>query len=78
MITMKIPATDMNTAFTAHVVGSLDGLTAFSALPDAPVLPVEHRRSRLAPVRLARWRARGTPAAAPRWTPATTAGHRAG
>ena len=35
---------DMHVFFTDQAVRSLDGLTAFSALPNAPVLPVKHRR----------------------------------
>ncbi len=35
---------DFHTAITHQAVRSLDGLTAFSALPDAPVLPVKQPR----------------------------------
>ena len=64
---------DIRASFTDQAVRSLDGLTAFSALPDAPVLPVKARRRRPSLKRLARSRPRGHPAASPRWTPATTA-----
>jgi len=63
---------DFHTAITHQAVRSLDGLTAFSALPDAPVLPVKQPR-RFGFGRVAAWRVRGAPAAR-RWTPATTAG----
>jgi hypothetical protein len=57
---------------THQSVRSLDGLTAFSALPDAPVLPYKERRRRslrsLAPVRAAGRRPTH------RLTPATTVG----
>ena len=35
---------EMHVFFTDKAISSLDGLTAFSALPNAPVLPVERRR----------------------------------
>ena len=58
--------------FTNQAVRSLDGLTAFSALPNAPVLPYKESRRRRAFKALAGARAtRRHPA--PRLTPATTA-----
>ncbi len=39
--------------FTDKAIGSLDGLTAFGALPNAPVLPVEQRRHPLGALRAA-------------------------
>ena len=56
---------------THQAVRSLDGLTAFSALPDAPVLPHKPRR-RLA-LHVASRRQRGRQPVG-RLTPATTAG----
>ena len=56
---------------THQAVRSLDGLTAFSALPDAPVLPYKPRR-RLS-LNFGARRARGRQPAR-RLTPATTAG----
>ena len=59
---------------THQAVRSLDGLTAFSALPDAPVLPVKApRRHRIPIARLAAWKIRGAPRRE-RFTPATTTG----
>ena len=57
---------------THQAVRSLDGLTAFSALPDAPVLPYKPRRRRSLR-NLARARAAGRQPTR-RWTPVTTAG----
>ena len=36
---MESPNMEMHVFFTDTAISSLDGLTAFSALPDAPVLP---------------------------------------
>jgi hypothetical protein len=56
---------------THQAVRSIDGLTAFSALPDAPVLPYKPRRR---PLRsLARVRTAGRQPTR-RLTPVTTAG----
>jgi hypothetical protein len=57
---------------TNQAVRSIDGLTAFSALPDAPVLPYKPRRRRLS-LNFGDRRARGRQPAR-RLTPATTAG----
>ena len=57
---------------THQAVRSLDGLTAFSALPDAPVLPYKERRRRPS-LHLASWRRRGRQPVR-RLTTATTAG----
>jgi len=57
---------------THQAVRSLDGLTAFSALPDAPVLPYKPRR-RWSLRTLARVRTAGRQPTR-RWTPVTTAG----
>ena len=61
---------------THQAVRSLDGLTAFSALPDAPVLPYKPRRRRSLLRSLARQRADGRRPVR-RLTPASTAGHAA-
>ena len=53
---------EMHVFFTDQAVRSLDGLTAFSALPNAPVLPVKHRRR---PIRALRSALRGNPAVRP-------------
>ena len=66
---------DIHVAVTDQAVRSLEGLTAFSALPNAPVLPVKQRRSPLGAVRLARSRLRGVPSGRRTWTPVTSAGH---
>jgi hypothetical protein len=62
---------DTHVFLTHQAVRSLDGLTAFSALPNAPVLPYTPRRRRvssvLASVRIGRSRTNR------RLTPATTA-----
>jgi hypothetical protein len=65
---------DTHVFLTNHAVRSLDGLTAFSALPNAPVLPVKQRRRPILAVRRA---FRSQPATRPvrRLTPATTAGN---
>ncbi len=57
---------------THQAVRSLDGLTAFSALPDAPVLPYKERRRRPSVLNLVRQR---TPREQPvrRLTQVTTA-----
>jgi len=58
---------------THQAVRSLEGLTAFSALPDAPVLPYKERRRRPSLLHLLRHRTHsGQPVR--RLTPATTAG----
>jgi hypothetical protein len=57
---------------THQAVRSLDGLTAFSALPNAPVLPYKQRRRPLRSFALAR--RRGTRQPVRRLTTATTAG----
>ena len=57
---------------THQAVRSLDGLTAFSALPNAPVLPYKERRRRLS-LNLSSRRVRGRQPVG-RLTPATTAG----
>ena len=57
---------------THQAVRSLDGLTAFSALPDAPVLPYKERRRRLS-LNLPSRRQRGRRPVA-RLAAATTAG----
>ena len=44
---------------TQQAVRSIDGITAFSALPDAPVLPYKPRRRRSLLRSLARQRADG-------------------
>jgi hypothetical protein len=56
---------------TNQAVRSLDGLTAFSALPDAPVLPYKPRR-RSVLAGLGNWRVSRNRAAR-RLAPATTA-----
>jgi len=43
---------------TQQAVRSLEGLTAFSALPNAPVLPYKERRRRPSLLKLARGRTR--------------------
>ena len=43
----------MHVFFTDKAISSLDGLTAFSALPNAPVLPVKQRRHPLGAMRAA-------------------------
>jgi len=50
---MESPNMEMHVFFTDQAVRSLDGLTAFSALPNAPVLPVKQRRHPLRAVRAA-------------------------
>jgi hypothetical protein len=64
---------DTHVFLTNQAVRSLDGLTAFSALPNAPVLPYTPRRRRfatgLAGLRIGRSRPTR------RLTPATTAGN---
>jgi hypothetical protein len=64
---------DTHVFLTHQAVRSLDGLTAFSALPNAPVLPYTPRRRRvssaLAGLRIRRSRP------GRRLTPATTAGN---
>jgi hypothetical protein len=57
--------------FTNQAVRSLDGLTAFSALPDAPVLPYKPRRRPIQAARRALGRQVATRPA--RLAPATTA-----
>ena len=58
---------------THQAVRSLDGLTAFSALPNAPVLPYkERRRRRLSLSMPSRYQRRRQPVR--RLTAATTAG----
>jgi hypothetical protein len=64
---------DSHVFLTHQAVRSLDGLTAFSALPDAPVLPYKPRRRPVA-AGLASLRARGR-RPAHRLTPATAAGN---
>ena len=44
---------EMHVFFTDKAISSLDGLTAFSALPNAPVLPVEQRGHPLGALRAA-------------------------
>jgi hypothetical protein len=44
---------DMHVFCADRAVRSLDGLTAFSALPNAPVLPVKQRRHPLRALRVA-------------------------
>ena len=44
---------EMHVFFTDKAISSLDGLTAFSALPNAPVLPVKQRRHPLGALRAA-------------------------
>ena len=58
---------------TQQAVRSIEGLTAFSALPDAPVLPYKERRPRRSLLKLARQRTRREQPVR-RLTPATTAG----
>ena len=53
---------DTHVFLTHHAVRSLDGLTAFSALPNAPVLPVKERRR---PIQALRRAASRRPAARP-------------
>jgi hypothetical protein len=57
---------------THQAVRSLDGLTAFSALPNAPVLPYKPRRRPIAAARRALGRQVATRPARP-LAPATTA-----
>jgi hypothetical protein len=63
---------DTHVFLTHHAVRSLDGLTAFSALPNAPVLPVKERRR---PIQALRRAVDRRPTARPvrRITPATAA-----
>jgi hypothetical protein len=65
---------DMHVFFADQSIRSLDGLTAFSALPDAPVLPVKHRRR---PLRALRSSFRRRPVTHPVYqpAPATIAGN---
>ena len=65
---------DANVHVANLAVGSMKGLTAFSALPDAPVLPYKERQRRLTLTRLARSRVRGAPRPAERFAPATASG----
>ena len=65
---------DPHVFLTDRFVRSLDGLTAFSALPDAPVLPVKPRRRPLQAARRA-LRRRGATQPVRRRTPATTFGN---
>jgi hypothetical protein len=44
---------DLHAFVSIYATHSLDGLTAFSALPDAPVLPVKQRRRPFQAVRRA-------------------------
>jgi hypothetical protein len=60
-----------------HAVRSLDGLTAFSALPHAPVLPLKQRRRPIQAARRA-FRGGGATRPVPRLTPATTAANPCG
>jgi hypothetical protein len=55
-------------------IRSMTGITAFSALPDAPVLPYKERQQRLSLARLARSRVRGAPRPPERFAPATASG----
>jgi hypothetical protein len=55
-------------------IRSMNGITAFSARPDAPVLPYKERQQRLSLARIARWRVRGEPRPAERFAPATATG----
>ena len=57
---------------TQQAVRSIEGLTAFSALPNAPVLPYKERRRRLSLNLSSRRQRGGRPVV--RLTPATTAG----
>jgi hypothetical protein len=59
---------------TNQAVRSLDGLTAFSALPNAPVLPVKQRRRPIQAARRALFRQAAT-RPVHRLIPATTAGN---
>jgi hypothetical protein len=63
---------EMHVFFSDKAISSLDGLTAFSALPNAPVLPVEQRRHPLGALRAA-VRGRHLAARQMRATPATIA-----
>jgi hypothetical protein len=65
---------EMHVFFTDQAVRSLDGLTAFSALPNAPVLPYKEPRRRRLFKALAGSRGRGRQPVR-RLTPATTAGN---
>jgi hypothetical protein len=67
---------DTHVFLTNQAVRSLDGLTAFSALPNAPVLPYTPRRRRFATGLAALRTRRSQPAR--RLTPVTTAGTTAG
>ena len=67
---------DTHVFLTNQAVRSLDGLTAFSALPNAPVLPYTPRRRRFA-TGLAKLRTRRSQPART-LTPVTTAGTTAG
>ena len=64
---------EMHVFFTDQAVRSLDGLTAFSALPDAPVLPVKPRRHPLRALRLV-FRRRPVARPVPQPKPAALAG----
>jgi hypothetical protein len=64
---------DPHVFLTNHAISSQDGLTAFSALPNAPVLPYKERR-RWLPRGVGALRARRTRPVR-RLTPATTAGN---
>jgi hypothetical protein len=65
---------DTHVFLTNQSVRSLDGLTAFSALPDAPVLPYKPRRRPLQAARRALHRQAATRPAR-RLAPVTTAGN---
>ena len=65
---------DTHVFLTNQAVRSLDGLTAFSALPNAPVLPVKQRRRPIQAARRALFRQVATRPVR-RLTPATTAGN---
>ena len=65
---------EMHVFLTNEAVRSLDGVTAFSALPNAPVLPIKQRRRPIQAARRALHRQDATRPAR-RLTPATTAGN---
>jgi hypothetical protein len=64
---------DTHVFLTNQAVRSLDGLTAFSALPNAPVLPYTPRRRPVSSALAGLRTRRGQPAR--KLTPATTAGN---
>jgi hypothetical protein len=66
---------EMHVFLTDQAIRSQSGLTAFSALPNAPVLPVKQRRRPIQAASHAFRRQGGATRPARRLTPATTAGN---